>query len=385
MPAHFKHTLMTGALCLSLYATSVQHATACTRALYVGTENTVITGRTMDWAEDMHTNLWVFPRGISRQGEAGPDSMRWVSKYGSVVASVYELASADGMNEKGLVMNLLYLAESDYGAPAVNHPAMSITTWGQYTLDNFATVSEAVETMQHTPLYLIAPTLPNGVLGQAHLSLSDSTGDSAIFEYINGELVIHHGPTYQVMTNSPIYSKQLALNEYWESIGGNVFLPGTSRAADRFARTSFYLSAIPKAMAPQYIQTVPDQSYSNQAIASVLSVMRAVSVPLGMTTPNEPNIASTIWRTVSDQKNRVYYFDSSTQPNAFWVSLSQLKFDKGAPILKLSLEKGALFAGETSQQFKPAPAFHFLPGISRTPPALQPHEKSNPPPSQDAP
>jgi choloylglycine hydrolase len=30
-------------------------------------------------------------------------------------ASFYELASVDGMNEPGLVANVLYLVESDYG------------------------------------------------------------------------------------------------------------------------------------------------------------------------------------------------------------------------------------------------------------------------------
>ena len=371
MSTHLTNTLMTGALCLSLYATTIQHATACTRALYTGDDHMVITGRTMDWAEDMRTNVWVFPRGISRQGEAGPDSARWVSKYGSVVSSIYELASADGMNEKGLAMNMLYLVESNYGKPAADHPFLSVSLWGQYALDNYATVAEAVDAMQRMPLYIVAPNLPNGIASQVHLSLSDPTGDSAIFEYINGELVVHHGKEYQVMTNSPIYSKQLALNEYWDSIGGTVFLPGTSRAADRFARTAFYLSAIPKTLAPQYIQTVPDHSYTHQAIAAVFSVIRAVSVPLGISTPNEPNIASTIWRTVSDQKNRVYYFDSATQPNTFWVSFSQLKFDEGAPILKLSLDKGQVYAGETSQQFKPAPAFHFLSAdnVDKTPKA----------------
>ena len=90
-------------------------ADSCTRALYVGADNTVITGRTMDWNEDMRTDLWVLPAGMARNGLAGPQSPSWISKYGSVVASVYGIASADGMNEKGLVMNLLYLAESDYG------------------------------------------------------------------------------------------------------------------------------------------------------------------------------------------------------------------------------------------------------------------------------
>ena len=46
------------------------------------------------------------------------------------------------------------------------------------------------------------------------------------------------------MTNSPAYDQQLALDAYWKEIGGLVFLPGTNRASDRFARASFFLSAI---------------------------------------------------------------------------------------------------------------------------------------------
>ncbi len=40
--------------------------------------------------------------------------LNWKSKYGSVAVTMYEGAVADGMNEKGLVANLLYLAESKY-------------------------------------------------------------------------------------------------------------------------------------------------------------------------------------------------------------------------------------------------------------------------------
>jgi len=138
------------------------------------------------------------------------------------------------------------------------------------------------------------------------------------------------------------------------------FLPGTSRAADRFARTSFLMSAIPKALDPHYIQGVPGHSYAHQAIAGVLSVIRAVSVPLGITTPNEPNIASTIWRTMSDQKNLVYYFDSSTRPNTFWVSLGKFNFNAGAPVLKLALDEGQVYSSDASKQFKPAKSFQFL-------------------------
>ncbi len=71
----------------------------------------------MDWKEDMLSNLWVFPAGVQRDGGAGPQSIKWTAKYGSVTVSGYEAGTTDGMNEKGLVANLLYLAESDYGKP----------------------------------------------------------------------------------------------------------------------------------------------------------------------------------------------------------------------------------------------------------------------------
>lgn len=49
----------------------------CTRVVYSGTNGMVATGRTMDWKTDMHSNLWVFPRGMERNGETGKDSLKW--------------------------------------------------------------------------------------------------------------------------------------------------------------------------------------------------------------------------------------------------------------------------------------------------------------------
>jgi choloylglycine hydrolase len=178
---------------------------------------------------------------------------------------------------------------------------------------------------------------------------------------VDGKLQIHHGKQYTVMTNSPIYEQQLALDAYWKGIGGLTFLPGTNRAADRFARASFLLDAIPRQLDPNYVKGVPQQSFAYQAVAGVMSVQRAVSVPLGISTPDEPNISSTIWRTVSDQKNLVYYFDSATRPNTFWVSLDKLDLSPGAPVKKLIIENGEVFSGEVADRFKAAEPFKFLP------------------------
>lgn len=354
----------TGAL-LVAGVTALQPAAACTRAVYIGANDTVITGRTMDWLEDMHTKLWAFPRGMKRDGAAGPGSPVWTSKYGSLITSGYDLGSADGMNEAGLVANLLYLAESDYGTTN-GKPPLSMSLWAQYVLDNFATVADAVAALEKEPFRVQTAVLPNGKAAQLHLSISDATGDSAIFQYVDGKLVIYHGKQYRVMTNSPTYDQQLALNSYWKEIGGLTFLPGTNRAADRFARADFLIGAIPTDVSPTYISAVPDKSFANQAVASVMGVMRSVSVPLGITTPGQPNISSTIWRTVSDQKNKVYFFDSSTSPNTFWVPLADLDLKEGAPVKVLDITGGRIFAGNAADKFVETKPFTFLKVEPRT-------------------
>ena len=227
-------------------------------------------------------------------------------------------------------------------------PTLCISTWPQYVLDNFASVAETVDALAADPFVLLAPDLPNGKASTLHLAVSDASGDSAIFEYVGGQLTIHHGREYQVMTNSPVYDQQLAINSYWESIGGTVMLPGTNRAADRFARASFYIKAIPQT------------GNARDALASVLGVIRNASGPLGISTPGQPNISSTLWRTVSDHKHRTYFFDAATSPNAFWAPLKDLDLAEGAPVNKLPLAGGETYSGNAAGDFVAAAPFTFF-------------------------
>lgn len=327
-------------------------AEACTRFVYLGGNDQVMTARSMDWKLDIGTNLWVFPRGMQRSGEAGPNSFQWTSKYGSVIASGYDISTTDGMNEAGLVANVLWLVESSYPEYDGKTPGLSIAAWAQYVLDSFATVQEAVDALEKEPFTVVTDNVPGEEkLATLHLSLSDASGDSAIIEYIDGKQVIHHSRDYQVMTNSPIFEQQLALNEYWTQIGGTVMLPGTNRASDRFARASFYVNAIPKADDPV------------QTIASVFSVIRNTSVPFGITTPDQPNISSTRWRTVSDHKRKLYFFESALTPNVFWVDLTKLDLsEETGKVKKLDLgpNQTNIFSGMANDQFEDATPFKFL-------------------------
>ncbi len=346
-----KKTLTSLAALIFFTVSFTTETEACTRVVYKGPNNTVLTGRSMDFAVEIPANLWIFPRGIKRNGEVGKNSIEWTSKYGSIAASSWDIATSDGMNEKGLVANMLWLVESQYPSFEKDgkRKGMAISLWAQYALDNFATVEEAVKEFGKESFAIVSDFIPGtDKFTTVHLSLSDATGDNAILEYINGKLVIHHDPSYIVMTNDPPYLQQLAIKKYWDNIPGKTFLPGSVTASDRFVRASFFIDAI------------PETDNTRVAVAGVMSVIRNVSVPYGFTIEGFPNLSTTRWRVVSDQKNLVYYFETALTPNTFWVDLKNFDFSKGNEVKKLDVSNNQTYSGEASAHFEAAQPFKFI-------------------------
>lgn len=337
-------------LAVALIVTPLYQTMACTRLLYETGYQSFMTGRTMDWMDpDAQTAIWAFPRGMKRNGTVGPKPIEWTAKYGSLAVSFYDAGTADGMNERGLVANMLYLKETDWGdASKSSKPTLTAGAWAQFFLDNYATVAEAVAAMEDPPFVIIAPKLPNGYAAGLHLAISDATGDSAIFEYVKGKLVIHHGRQYKVMTNSPTFDEQLALNAYWDNVSASKFMPGTISAADRFVRTTYYLKQSPKFKDPEF------------ALASVFSQIRMVSMPLGISDAQNPNLSMTLWRTVADHKTKVLYFESAIFPSVSWVDMSKVDLNEGATPKTVRIERGKPLAGELSAVLKPAEPFKWL-------------------------
>ncbi len=307
----------------------------------------VIVGRNMDWLEDMGTNLWVLPRGVKRAGMGqDPNPLRWTARYGSVIASVHDYASADGINERGLGAQLLWLAESDYGPRDTAQPGLSLALWAQFFLDQFATVAECTAFIAGHP-FQVRPQqeIHSGLAATVHLALDDPSGDSAIIEYLGGVPRVHHGRDYAVMTNSPPFDEQLAHLSRYQGLGGHEPLPGTTEAADRFARASYYLRHLPR----------PDSA--RNAYAALLSVMRNAAQPFGTADPARPNISATIWRTLADLTNGVYAFESSRSPDIIWVHLSRIDFGR---CQRLGLAADDL-AGDVTGLLAAAEPFAFAP------------------------
>ncbi len=334
--------LMNLTLCGIIGTTSM--ASACSYISYQGKDDMVMTGRSMDWTDPMQTNLWALPAGLKHNGQAGPNSLEWTSKYGSVVSVAFNKATVDGINTAGLNVSILYLSQAKYPTIKKGQPSISTFMWGQYLLDNFASVDEIIQALNNQKTNIVAPPLPGGYQSSIHVVATDKTGNNIIVEFVDGKMKIHHGSQYDVATNDPTYDEQLAQNQYWQNLDGD-FLPGTSKSEDRFARGWYYLHQAPK---------VSDQ---DQAAAIVFSIIRNISVPIGTSDKDHPNLAPTLWRSVADLKHKTYYFEPTNRPNVFWVDLNDLNLSRGGPVEKLALQDGQVYAGNVADQFKPTKQF----------------------------
>lgn len=297
----------------------------------------------MDFHMDLLTNLWKLPRGIERtDGVNG--ALTWKAKYGSIVATAFDLIATDGMNEAGFAGHILWLAESDYGKPAADATQLSQAVWLQYYLDNFATVAEAVAWTNESQVAIAQLFDPTGhLVPTLHLAINDATGDSAIIEYVDGTPKVYHSREYQVMTNSPTFDKQLELVKEIEGLGGDKPLPGSTLASDRFARASYYVAH----------QVQPKTQID--AMAAMFSIIRNAAQPFRTPEPGKPDASQTIWQVVLDLTNKRYAFESTTRPNIVWVDFDDMSFAEGTKILKLdlvsrlALEDGIV--GNASHQF----------------------------------
>jgi penicillin V acylase-like amidase (Ntn superfamily) len=322
------------------------YAKACTR-IFSNDNGAALVARSMDWTTATDPILTVLPRGLVHDGgHAGPlvvvadNPLKWTSKYGSLVTTIYGVGTADGVNERGLAAHMLYFPPADFGARNTAKPGIQSALWAQYALDSFATVEEAVANMDKVQPVTVAIQIHGQTeRGTVHLALEDATGDSAILEYIDGKLVVHHGRQFRIMTNAPSYDEQLTLlgERDFSKPTMDTQVPGNVNPRDRFQRASYYLAVLTK------------PNSERQAIAGMFGLIRNVSIPFGA--PVNGSTFDTEYRTVSDLNKVRYYFELTTAPNVIWADLKKLNLSKGAPVM--AINPGAVdLEGDVSAKFK---------------------------------
>lgn len=66
---------------------------------------------------------------------------------------------------------------------------------------------------------------------------------------------------------------------------------------------------------------------------------------------------------MADQKNRVYYFESTLSPDIFWIDLNALDFSADKSVRKLTLTNGEIYSGDAAVKMQDAEPLSFLFGI----------------------
>ena len=166
----------------SLLLGGVLEGEACSRIVYNGTDSLIIVGRSLDWKTPIPTNLYVYPRGITKKSHDLPGAFEWTSKYGSVYAVGYDGGVTEGMNEKGLVVNGLFCKGTVYSnAETADRPPMSLAVFVAWLLDMNATTQEVVDVVKKHDFYISGATFDGGTVSALHWGVTDANGDCAVF------------------------------------------------------------------------------------------------------------------------------------------------------------------------------------------------------------
>jgi len=186
-------------------------AVACT-TFVINKDGHIVFGRNYDWITDagiVNTNQ----RGLYKTSLKNNDgaTISWVSKYGSITFNQYgKEFPTGGMNEKGLVVELMWLDETKYPEKD-ERPSVNVLQWIQYQLDNCTTVEEIIKS--DAALRIENRGVP------LHYLVADANGNAATIEFLEGKMVVHKDKelSFPVLTNSTYTSSVNAENNYLKS------------------------------------------------------------------------------------------------------------------------------------------------------------------------
>jgi penicillin V acylase-like amidase (Ntn superfamily) len=288
---------------LALYA---PFGFACTTFL-LSKEGKYFFGRNYDWVTGNGIVL-VNARGLQKTSlkAEGGKMLNWVSQFGSVTFNQYGKENpTGGMNEKGLVVELMWLQEARYPGKD-SRPALDVLQWIQYQLD----CSESVEDVIATDRLLRIASSGNAPL---HYLVADARGAAATIEFLDGRMVVHKGPDlpYPVLANT-VYSEALERTA-----------PASQQALKPFNDNSLARFATACSMVARF----RDPATKAAPVDYAFSILNKVAQG-----------DFTKWSIVYDINDRSLYFTTHDHKERKTLSLSGIDFSCSAPLRAFPLE-----------------------------------------------
>ncbi|NOU38913.1 MAG: DUF2141 domain-containing protein [Ferruginibacter sp.] len=125
-------------------------------------------------------------------GLRGSNQANWTSEYGSITFNqIGKEFPYGGINEKGLVVEQLWMSESIYQEN--NNQTISELEWIQYQLDKYSTIDDVILNINNLTIKPIATI---------HYFIADRNGNSAVIDFVEGRTLVNKKQgKNQVITN----------------------------------------------------------------------------------------------------------------------------------------------------------------------------------------
>lgn len=205
-----------------------------------------VVGKSFDWYL-AHGFATVNFRGLKKTSilsdpsAASPAS--WTSRFASVTFNQIGYGfPMEGMNEKGLVAQILWLEDATYPPLDPNLPAVNETQWIQYMLDNAESVDEVLDHMRVVQL--------QGGVAPIHYFVCDPQ-KCATIEFIAGQVVIHTDEAlpHAALANDT-YQDSLLYAQEFEGLGGQKKIVNDGSSLNRFVTASSNLNHLDQFLDP---------------------------------------------------------------------------------------------------------------------------------------
>ena len=255
-------------------------------------------GRSYDFFT--HTGFLVInTRGVAKQSLVYPGEVPagWVSRFGSITFNqVGQDYPTGGMNEAGLVIECMWLSQTEYPLRD-KRPSVMELQFMQYVLDTCATVEEIKKA---DPKIRI---LQNGQ--PLHFLASDRNGRALVIEFIS--TYTHFYPSNRkhpaVLTNSS-YADCLVSLKRFRGFGGKEKIRKTIYSADRFA---------------QLVEAIRDRK---PTVEKAFSWLDRVHVD-----PGKAGESYTAWNIVYDPENLKIHFRVFDKAGIHTLDFSDFSFE----------------------------------------------------------
>jgi choloylglycine hydrolase len=342
------------AICLLL----ANAATACTGLTLKAQDGAVVFGRTLEWGSfDLYSRVVIVPRGrefkaLTPDGNSGHS---WTATYGAVgLDAVEKDFIVDGMNEKGLSVNVFY--HPGYAEYPAYEPARASQTLGsldvaQYLLTTTTTVEEARKAIAAVRVVgVVEPAI--GIAPPIHLLVTEPSGKAIVIEFVKGEVQVYDAPL-GVITNSPTYDWHVTnLRNYinlspvalpskkiedlnFAPLGGGsgmIGLPGDFTPPSRFVR------------AVAFAKTARPTPNGQETMYEMFRILDNFNVPLGAAegegaSKTQGLRSSTLWTTAYDTKNLVMQYHTMHNRRVRQIDLKKIDFATLKDVVRMPLDQ----------------------------------------------